>query len=269
MFLLNHANLATATAGSGGSAATANGLIGILTEIPQDEVFLIGFGKFAFNTGGVLALKQRAGGFAFRVDGILDVAVSESDVVVQLPELLADIVVHSGNALLGVAAAVGDLHLQIPLSELVLIRRIGDIGIGGAELIAKVHIQVADTVADAVDILGDEVQTGFIPGGCRSVADRNIRPQSADAAATATRRTSAAATAEAVTASAAPAEQKQDNDPREPSAATVTESAVAIAVHQRHCFPTGKTRTRTGVHIVNRDCIHFRFLSVRVEFRQK
>ena len=263
MFLLNHATSATATAGCGGSAATANGLIRILPEIPQDEVFLIGFGQFAFNAGGVLALQQRTGGFTFRMDGVLDVAVAKSDVVIQLPELLTDVVVHSGDALLGVAAAVGDLHLQIPLSELVLIRRISDIGVGGAELIAKVHIQVADTVADAVDILCDEVQTGFIPGGCRSVADRNIRTQGADAAATATRRTSAAATAEAITSTTAPAEQKQNDDPCEPSTATVTKPAVAIAVHQRHGFPTGKTRTRTGVHIVNRDCIHFRFLSVK------
>ena len=229
----------------------------VLSEVFQHKKLLLAFSKFAFQVGSVLRLDQLPGGSTFGGNRLLDFAGLHRAVVIELAELLNNSVGAGHDVGLRFAAAVRKLRLQVALTELGLITH----GVDGvdhiAELIAQIDILFAKGVADAVHILGDEVQTGFIACRCSCVIDRKVGTQSTKAAvatriATATVAIATTKTAEA--AAAAPAEEQQDDQPA-PHIAGVAPAATIAAVHCRHDFP--RVIAARAADGVDRYCFHF------------
>lgn len=254
-----HLSVATATAPA---VIIAGAGVGILTEVLQHEELLFAFGKFAFQVGSILRLNELTSGSTFGGNGLLDFAGLHCAIVIQLTELLCNGVGAGSNIALGFAATICDQGLQITLTELGLITQGCDVAVGSGKLVAQIDILFTDSIADAIDILGDKVKTSFIPGGCSCVADRKVSAQCAEptaAAATSVAASKTAAIAATKTATAAPAEQQQDNQPA-PHISTIAPAATIVAIHSRHNFPRViATRAADGV---NRNCFHlYTFLS--------
>ena len=248
-------NYSAASATCRDTITAAVSLVRILTEVFQDKNLLICFCELTFNVCGVLAVDQRSGCFTFRVNCVLDVAAAHSVIVVQLTELLGDVVVYRGNALLCLAAAVCKLCLKITLSELGLVTDLCNVGVCGCKLGTESSGEIAESVADPVDILSNEIETSFIPRGCCCIAYREISTEDTDAGVTSASVSASAETTEPTATETAPAEEDKKNDPCEPSAFhAIAVSAVSV-VHECKSFPAVE-RITVGINVIDWECFY-------------
>lgn len=253
----------TAGVTAGIAAATVTG--GILTEVLQYKELLGGFGKFALDLSSVLRLEQLTGGGALGGNGSLEFTSLHGVVVIHLAQLRTQTMEDFSKSALSAAATIGDLSLQVTLTELSLIA-IGGHGIDDvAELTAEIHIEVCESVAETVDILGDEIQTGFIPCGSSGVVDGKVGGEVgvtvvASAATTAVVISATAETASPAAAETAPAEEQQ---PRQecPHASPAAHSAAHSSIHEGDRFPGVRrgASVTDGIDVVNRYCFHDSF----------
>lgn len=251
-----HQLASTASVTTGIATAVVAG--GVLAKVLENKELLVCFGKFAFHFSGVLGLHQLAGCGAFGSQSGFDFAGLHSVVVVDLAQLTGDTVEDVRKAALGLAATVGDLCLKIPLAELSLIADIGNVAVDTAELGTQVHVEICQSVADAVHILPEEIQSGFVPGGGCGIVDRKIRSKvgiSIVAAAVITAETTTAESSAPAT-KAAPAKEQKPRQKR-PHSAKTAHSAIHTGGH----FP-GIGRVVIGadrIDVVDRYCFHFSF----------
>lgn len=240
-----------------GTSAARTAVV-VAAAVLQHEVLLLDFGKRGAQPFGFLIEQQLTGGGTFGGDSLLQFTGLHCLIVIRLTELPGYVVFDGGKTALGFAAAIGDLELQIALSELSLIAESGDVVVHPGELTAEVHIEVAQTVPDAVDILGDEVQTGFVAGGGSGIVHREISGKVAVTVASAA--AVAAIVATAPVAESAPAEKQQ---PREETPHPI-HAAETAAIGKSEDFPgigIVATIPADRVDVVHRYCFHNKILS--------
>lgn len=236
-----------------GSSAARTAVV-VAAAVLQHEVLLLDFGKRRTEPFSFLIEQELTGGSTFGSDSLFQFASLHCLIVIRLTELPGDVVFNRGKSALGFAAAIGDLELQIALTELRLITKSGDVVVHSGKLTAEIHIEIAQSVPDAVDILGDEVQTGFVAGGGSRIVHRQISGKVAVTVASAA--AVAAIVATAPVAESAPAEKQQPGE-KTPHPIHAAETA---AIGNSEDFPGVGTVVTTvaadGIDVVDRYCFH-------------
>lgn len=232
----------------------------VVAAVLQHEVFLLSLGKCSAETIGFLILQKLTGCCALSCDGLLQFASLHRGVVVELTEVLIDGICYRRESALRFAAAISNQGHEIALSKLCLVSHGVDRGIDPGKLIAKVHVEITQSVTDAVDVLRDKVETGFIAGSCGRVIYGEI---SSEVAVTATFASASVSAAAKASAESAPTEEQEPRQKR-PHTIHASPAASASAIHEGDCFPGIRVAVGTSsdrIDVVDRYCFHFLFLS--------